>query len=335
MFLIQSRNVNEALSTGIGYVNSFGINTTSRAGDITTLPELNTTVYQYPYERVLISKSRDANPFFHMMESLWMLAGRDDVKFLVEFNKGMAQYSDDGITFNAPYGYRLRKEVCGIAQDQIQIAIDTLKNSPNSRQVVCQIWDPEDLTKITKDKACNMSLVFRNRKGRIDMTCYNRSNDMVWGAYGANVVHLSMIHEYVAAKVGLPMGTYTQVSNDFHVYTCGKGGEVWDRIRENNDIDEQIYSQFKTLVLMNPDQMGMFDHDLLQFFSIYDKFGIKEICECTTWESQYFRELVIPMLSVLVVHKNYGALTASQYLKHIIADDWRKACSDWLEVRVK
>jgi hypothetical protein len=37
------------------------------------------TCYSAPTQRVLFSPMRDANPFFHLMEALWMLAGRDDV----------------------------------------------------------------------------------------------------------------------------------------------------------------------------------------------------------------------------------------------------------------
>src|SRR4051812_44092557 len=66
------------------------------------------TEYQNPTERVVWSEARDANPFFHLMESLWILAGRSDVAFLAEFNARMAEYSDNNKTFHAPYGERLR-----------------------------------------------------------------------------------------------------------------------------------------------------------------------------------------------------------------------------------
>ena len=33
---------------------------------------------------------------------------------------------------------------------------------------------------------------------KLCMTVCNRSNDMLWGAYGANVVHMSMLQEFVA-----------------------------------------------------------------------------------------------------------------------------------------
>jgi hypothetical protein len=47
---------------------------------------------------------------------------------------------------------------------------------------------------------------------------FNRSNDMIWGAYGANAVQFSFLQEYLAAAIGAWVGTYRQVSNSFHVY---------------------------------------------------------------------------------------------------------------------
>jgi hypothetical protein len=50
------------------------------------------------------------------------------------------------------------------------------------------------------------------------MTVLNRSNDIVWGCYGANAVHMSVLQEFVALAIGVPVGSYTQVSNDWHIY---------------------------------------------------------------------------------------------------------------------
>jgi hypothetical protein len=264
------------------------------------------------------------------MESLWILAGREDVKFLGEFNKRMVDFSDDRTVFNAPYGYRLRKT---FGQDQLQRVIDILTNDPNSRQAVCQIWDSADLNKNTMDKACNMSIVFRMRKQRLDMTVYNRSNDMIWGAYGANVVQFSMIQEYVAASLGVNMGTYSQVSNSFHVYTEGAAGDVYNRTNTGFQGNFNPYEYCERLVTMSHAGMRFFNQDLKQFFKLYDDFGLVEVNQCSDWRSAYFEDLVLPMLLVYLVHKSEGPIEASKHLKLLVADDWRMACGTWLETR--
>jgi len=334
MYVINVRNVNEALVVGTTLMSTEGILMTSRNGDTLEVPYPVSTVYQHPWERVLISRVRDANPFFHLMEALWILAGREDVKFLTEFNKRMADYSDDGKVFNAPYGYRLRNGTLNAHFDQLDYVIGLLKKDPYTRQAVCQIWDEDDLHTITVDKACNMSIVFRVRSdGRLHMIVYNRSNDMIWGTYGANAVQFSMIQEYVAAHLDRGMGSYTQVSNSFHVYTTGPGGAVWQKVKEG--YIETSYDCFSSMMIMTPQDVHKIDHDILQFFNVYDEHGLSEIGNITYWESEYFRRLVIPMLSVYLWHKSFGADKALHHVEVIEADDWRMACEDWLINRVK
>lgn len=65
---------------------------------------------------------------------------------------------------------------------------------------------------------CNLTLVPRIVGGRLDISVFCRSNDLVWGAYGANAVHFSVLQEYLAAGIGVPMGRYHQVSVNFHMY---------------------------------------------------------------------------------------------------------------------
>ena len=333
MLVINATNVNHALSQGIQEICKRGQLLDSRAGKTLEIPYPVATVYHNPQERVLLSKVRDANPFFHFMESMWILAGRQDVKFLNEFNKRMGDYSDDGKSFNAPYGYRLRHGV-KMRHDQLGIVIDILKKDPNSRQAVAQIWDEVDLNKTTKDKACNMSIIFRIRNGRLDITVCNRSNDMVWGAYGANAVQFSMIQEYVAAHIGIPVGTYTQVSNSFHVYTTGAGGALWDKLTMNYEHNNEPYRNVNDLVLMRTSQMDDFEHDLQLFFMTYDEFGLNEIGEMNCWKSDYFKDLVLPMLCIYLTHKRFGPEEAINHIHCIKADDWMMACRDWLEIRL-
>lgn len=338
MRVINAVNVNDALCRGVSLMRHEGEKLSSRAGDTLEIPSPVATCYLNPQEKVLINKTRDANPFFHLMESLWILAGRDDVKFLTEFNKQMINYSDDGEVFNAPYGYRLRTRFLdhqGCDADQLTSVIRILKEDPTSRQAVCQIWDTSDLERKTKDKACNMSIVFRIRDNKLCMTVYNRSNDMIWGAYGANVVQFSMIQEYVAAHIDIPVGVYTQVSNSYHVYTTGLGGDIWNRLIECDEEYINPYCSIEDMVLMRSDDIQNIEYDLKLFFNTYDKFGLDELYKMDAWKSAYFRRLIKPVLFVFANHKKNGPNFALGYSHLIQADDWRKACQDWLENRIK
>lgn len=331
MHVIECNSVNEALSKGLDLMSEHGEEVLSRNGMTLEAPAPVATVYRQPANRVLISSARDANPFFHLMEALWIIAGREDVAFLNEFNKRMIEYSDNGETFNAPYGYRVRNH---FGVDQLDLIIDTLIADPSSRQAVLQIWDPADLGRPTKDKACNMQVVFRVRSGKLDMIVYNRSNDMIWGAYGANVVQFSMLQEYVAAHLGLPMGTYTQVSNSFHVYTEGPGGEVLHRVKEGYDKTYNPYDHVHTRVNMTSTDIDNIELDLKMFFITYDRHGLQGAANIKSWSSLYFEFLVIPMLRVYMQHKEFGPEAAVTNIRDIKAEDWRMAATCWLEERI-
>lgn len=341
MHVIEARNVNHALALGMQAIHDHGEPTPSRNGMTLEIPCPVTTIYKCPWERVLINKTRDANPFFHLFESLWILAGRKDVKFLTDFNSRMRDYSDNGKTFNAAYGYRLRIGVDTL-NDQLKTVISILRHDPTSRQAVCQIWSDIDLDKTTKDKACNMSIVFRIRNNILDMIVYNRSNDMLWGCYGANAVQFSMIHEYVAAHLNLPMGTYTQVSNSFHVYTEGPGGDLYKNLEsERSAFYVEPYKEYElgNTIHIDSNEAENFDMDLTNFFLVYDRVGIDALAAHMNWQTEYFTKLVMPMLRVYVTHKKrseFNWLTwerMEKSVESIHADDWRMAALIWLENR--
>lgn len=215
--VILARNVNEALISGIWLLKTEGVQETSRNGPVLVAPGLVVTEYTRPTERVLFSPKRDCNHVFHLMEAIWMLAGRNDVAWLEQFNSGYARYADAGVVHGA-YGHRWRKNF-GI--DQLPIISAMLKKDPLSRQAVLQMWDfdDKDLDGDWKDRPCNTHVYFDCRNERLNMTVCCRSNDMLWGAYGANVVHFSILQEVLAAEIGVPVGVYRQMSNNFHVYT--------------------------------------------------------------------------------------------------------------------
>jgi thymidylate synthase len=188
----------------------------TRNGPVIVLPDVAAFTLTDPRCRVIDDSTRNANPFFHMMEFVWMMAGRKDVTWLLQFNKQMTEYADDGY-LRAAYGWRWRNHWCA---DQIRVVIEKLAKDPTTRQAVLQMWSPQDdLFGNYKDKACNVTIMFRYNAGALDCLVCNRSNDFVWGALGANICHLTMLHELVAHFAGLPLGKYTVISNNLHMYT--------------------------------------------------------------------------------------------------------------------
>ncbi len=222
MRVLNVRNVNDALLAGINLLKETGYERGSRneatLGRVVLSPVPVATVYERPWERVLMEPRRDANPFFHLYEGLWMLAGRNDVAPLVRYARQMADFSDDGVLQHGAYGHRWRR---AFSKDQLDVVVDRLKRNHDDRRCVLQMWDTDlDLDHGGKDVPCNLTVTLQiDHLDRLQMVVFNRSNDIVWGAYGANAVHMSMLQEYLSRRIGVLMGTYTQVSVNFHAYS--------------------------------------------------------------------------------------------------------------------
>lgn len=319
MLSINVRNVSEALYVGLQHLKSNGIATPTRAGDTLEYPVPVATTYFSPCERVLFYPQRDANPFFHMLESLWMLGGRNDVEWLKQYNKRMVEYSTDGMTFWGAYGFRWRQ---WFEEDQLFVAADRLKTYENDRRTVVGIWDPaNDLLpgNDMKDIPCNTHIYFKVRDDKLHMTVCCRSNDMIWGAYGANAVHFSILQEYMAALVGVGVGRYTQVSDSFHAYT--------DVLKKLDglvaDYDPYATNNIKPYPLVK--NIDSFDYEVNCFLN-------ETNCE---HQNPFFTEVAEPMRRAWRVWKGGDVKDAIIVAQEIKADDWRKACVEWLYRRVK
>lgn len=263
MRVIQGRNVHQILPDAIHILYAEGVQRDSRNGPVLQSPVPITTVYEKPTERVVLWPWRDANPFFHLYEALWMLAGRNDVEGPARFAKQMREYSDDGKTFHGAYGYRWRHF---FERDQLTLIAEELKKNPEDRRQVLEMWSADhDLGRSGKDLPCNTIATFQiNTDGALDLTVFCRSNDIWWGCYGANAVHFSILLEYMAAWIGVPVGRYYQVSVNWHGYLATL--PALDVLPEKFDTWTNVYNEstgVRTVPLVST-SIEEFDSELRQ-----------------------------------------------------------------------
>lgn len=339
MITIHVRNVNEALPTGLALLREVGYERASRNGPVTLFPCPVTTTYENPTERVIFWAERDAHPFFHFFESLWMLEGRNDTRFVTDFVKRMGTFSDDGRTLHGAYGHRWRKH---FGRDQLAEVILALNTNPDDRRCVVQMWDAHaDLARAGKDVPCNTQALFSvNHQGAVDMTVFNRSNDMVWGAYGANAVHFSMLQEYVAGSMGREVGMYYQVSNNLHAYhdTLDKVISLADTAAGYEALaEEDLRCPYRTgsvgpfpLFSGRPSRTE-WDQDLMIFMVDGPIVGFR---------TSFFRRVVTPLWMAWRAYKDNPDSevrfdVAQEILQQCKATDWRLACAEWLTRRQK
>ncbi len=332
MQVIQGRNAHSILPEALYQMRTHGVNRDSRNGPVLKFPGPATIHYACPTERVVFWGERDCNPFFHLMESLWMLSGRNDVSYLSQFVPRMASYSDDGKTFHGAYGHRWRQH---FMTDQLDLVVEALKKNPDDRRCVVQMWDSRtDLGFEGKDFPCNTQVVFSVNEGSLDMSVFNRSNDLVWGALGANAVHFSFLQEYMAARIGVPVGHYWQISNNMHLYleqheglmhSLGDRAEEFYQFRTGKD-DPYATGEVKPFPLMSisPEQWEL---ELEVFMHFPDSTGLTD---------PFFREVARPLF---FAHRTFKQMKdagldrydcAAEHLELCAASDWKKAAEEWL-----
>lgn len=341
----------------------------SRNGDVLVIDGPVTVTYTHPRERVLFNAARDANPFFHVYEALWMLAGRRDVDPVAYYCHRMTEFSDNGRWFNAAYGHRWRNHLCATngrndvsvhKVDQLDLLVEHLKSDPNSRRAVLQMWTPDDdLQNVgwSKDVCCNLSVMFSLRDyyhsdwgdqpagvyKKLDMTVTNRSNDLIWGLLGANYVHFTFLQEYLAARLGAEVGRYHHFTNNLHVYSWNWEPEKWLGWRQEDNsgwggrlsIDGDYSLTTKTVPLAhNPEAFGQELPQFVEWAWEYNQFKGPDSGDTDLWSEPFLAGVADPMVRTYRAHKNKGA-TALAQTRRIKADDWRAACTAWLERRVK
>lgn len=368
MKTLRARNVNDLLIQGLELLGKEGIASPSRAGDVVVVPYPVMSVYEQPCERVLFDAKRDANPFFHLMEGLWMLAGRNDAAFLnnyiTDFGERFAESAtgkqnwEAGGEIHDAYGYRWRK---AMGFDQLDMIVERLKRDPLDRQAVLQMWDGadhsdiwsggsegerlssmDDLNGSWKTRPCNTHAYFRVLREPfldrmvLDMTILCRSNDVVWGAYGANAVHFSMLQEYVAGRVGVTVGTMYQLSNNYHGYV-----NVLDKF---DDPAQMTDSDHYDSAIVFSESMGTdwseWDKDLKEFMDWHEGMAANPMGEADNgltghYTNQWFAETAQNVAVTRLLWKIKERERAVEVASLIEARDWRMACQQWMQRRME
>ncbi len=328
MHVIKAENIRDAYYYAMERVRCYGVEENSRLGKVLVIQEPVTIHYRNPKQHVLLDKNRDANPFFHLMEAMWMLDGREDSAFLDHYVKDFgARFAVDGIVPDA-YGYRWRY---ALGFDQLDVIVNQLRETPNTRQAILQMWGAGRIDLCAPvSKPCNLVACFMIRQGKLDMTVFNRSNDLVWGCCGSNAVHFPILQEYIATRVGVEMGTYEQVTNNLHLYT-ELHGHLFERMNEMFNGHLVKYQKTQPLML-NPDH---FDDDLQTVMNYIDYLhgdSMEEIY-IGNISNPFLTDVVVPMVSAYKYYKMKDIDMALLKMEKVTAEDWKLAGRLWLERR--
>lgn len=201
-----------------------------------------------PRQRVVFARKPIINPAFAIAEVFWILAGRNDAKFLNYWNSQLPKYAGKGDEYYGAYGHRLRKTN---DIDQLYQAYTALKHNPKTRQVVLQIWHSQlDLPRTNgqpraPDIPCNLMAILKLRDGRLHWTQVMRSNDLYLGT-PHNFFQFTCLQEIMAGWLDVNVGNYIHIADSLHYYEHDVGRFSSERVSfpYNEDDLRLNYSTF-------------------------------------------------------------------------------------------
>jgi len=152
------------------------------------------------------------------------------------------------------YGVQWRKwpDGKGGTIDQIALAIDTIKNNPNSRRNIVSAWNVAEIDEIVEIGGlppCHNMFQFYVHDGKLDLMLYQRSADTFLGV-PFNIASYSLLLALVAQVTGLEQGEFVHTLADTHIY-----------LNHLEQVDEQLSREPKPLpkLWLNPDVKNIDD----------------------------------------------------------------------------
>lgn len=159
-------------------------------------------------------------PFKILLHELfWFISGSSKVEYLHEHNihywDGFLNGKDDlGRVYGVQWRHWQRPD--GTELDQLQWAIDELKNNPDSKAILVSAWNAGELNEM-RLPPCHTMFQFDATKGKLRMQLYQRSWDVFLGA-PFNIAQYALLLHMVAYLTGLEARELIISAGNAHLY---------------------------------------------------------------------------------------------------------------------
>ena len=202
--------------TGVGTISCFGLHARYTMAD--GFPAVTT--------KRLVWKSI-------LSELLWFISGSDNIYDLKTYLKSnrlwdgnyedylnrLGRDKNDG-NMGRIYGVQWRqwKGANGKVVDQLQNAIDLIRENPESRRILVNAWNAAEIG--TRDVAlppCHNFFQFYVAEGKLSLQMYQRSCDMFLGV-PLNIASYSVLLHMVAKITNLIPHEFIHILGDAHIY---------------------------------------------------------------------------------------------------------------------
>jgi len=153
-------------------------------------------------------------------ELLWFLKGDTNIAYLQEHGVRIwNEWADENGDLGPVYGKQWRKwkNDRGETIDQIQNAIDLIKNDPYSRRIIVNTWNVGELSQMALFP-CHVLFQFYVIEGRLSCLLYQRSADVFLGV-PFNIASYALLTMMMAQVCGLQPGEFVHTFGDAHLYS--------------------------------------------------------------------------------------------------------------------
>lgn len=155
-----------------------------------------------------------------LRELLWFLRGSTNINDeLTQYTPIWNAWADENGDLGPIYGKQwVAWEGKNAEQiNQIQNAIDLIKNNPDSRRILVSAWNVADLPEMAL-MPCHTMFQFNVMGDRLDLQLYQRSADIALGV-PYNIASYSTLLMMVAQECNLKPGVFVHTIGDAHIYS--------------------------------------------------------------------------------------------------------------------
>ena len=206
---------------------------------------------------------------YAIANTIWVLTGSESLDVIATYNPLGYAFSDDGERLAGAAGPRLFGRP--LQTSAFGRVVDILRSDPTSRRAFAPIYRPSDVGATSRDVPCTADLQFFLREGELHCVAHMRSQSAL-GVLPYDLFLLTMVHEAVAATLGVDLGPYEHFSGSIHYY------------EEEADVVESVLSEGDTeLVPTQMSPMPAFNDGVAEALASAEQ--DLRICQASDWSN--------------------------------------------------